>query len=173
MGIGLRLLMTSATVIASISTARLSAETAPAVDPLLPGEGMWLPDALPAGRLKHYFDFEPSAAWAEHLRLASAHVGGASGSFVSPDGLVLTNQHVARHRLQNISRPGKDYVGQGFLAKTRAEEARLPGVEIQVLVSIEDVTERVHAAINPKLSAAGPLKSRLPVRAVIARESES
>src|SRR3954466_7610991 len=67
---------------------------------ILPCEGMWLPNALPAEKLKKQFDFEPKQAWADHLRLSSVHIG-ASGAFVSPDGLVLTNHHVAADGLQN------------------------------------------------------------------------
>src|SRR5690348_9740834 len=68
--------------------------------PMRPSEGMWLPNALPADQLKREFGFEPSAEWAEHLRLSSVKIG-ASGAFVSPDGLVLTNHHVAVGRLQD------------------------------------------------------------------------
>src|SRR5438270_7496851 len=71
-------------------------------------EGMWLFNALPVEQL-HALGFDPSQSWADHLRLASVHVGGASGAFVSADGLVLTNHHVASSGLQNISHAGKDY----------------------------------------------------------------
>src|SRR2546423_9339124 len=107
-----------------------------------PTEGMWLPNALPVKRLEQQFKFEPTPQWIEHVRLASAHLG-ASGSFISPDGLVLTNHHVAADGLQHISTAGKDYIRDGFLAKTRDQEVQLPGEELDVLLSIEDVTSRV------------------------------
>src|SRR5207247_4922713 len=90
--------------------------------------------------------------WADYLRLASVHIG-ASGAFVSPDGLVLTNHHVAAGGLQNISRPGKDYIADGFLARTRDQEVQLPGEELDVRVSIEDVAKRVNRAVDSKLPA--------------------
>src|SRR4051812_41718480 len=100
---------------------------------ILPCEGMWLPNALPTEKLKKQFNFEPTREWADHLRLASVHIG-ASGAFVSPDGLVLTNHHVAAGGLQNISRPGKDYIADGFLARSHEQEVQLPGEEMEVLV---------------------------------------
>ena len=134
--------------------------------------GMWLPEALPAERLKQVFGFSPSPEWAEHLRLSSVRIG-ASGSFVSPDGLVLTNHHVAVGALHNISREGRDYVANGFLAKSREEEQKLPGMELSVLVSIEDVTPRVEAAVKPELSPEDAVKARNAVMADIEREAKA
>lgn len=131
---------------------------------------MWLFNDLPTDRLHSEFDFEPTAEWAEHLRLASVHIG-ASGAFVSTDGLVLTNHHVAAGGLQNISRPGKDYVSNGFLARTRNEEIPLPGTELSVLESIEDVTDRVNAAVDPNLTPDEAVKARHAVFAEIERQS--
>ena len=135
-----------------------------------PAAGMWLPNQLPVDRMQKLFGFTPTAQWAEHLRLSSVHIG-ASGSFVSADGLVLTNHHVAVEGLHNISRPGKDYVANGFLAKTPAEEIPLPGMELSVLVAIEDVTARVNAAVDPKLPAADAVKARHAVMADLERHS--
>ncbi len=67
---------------------------------------------------------------------------GGSGSFVSADGLVMTNHHVGADMLQKISTKDKDYYKDGFLAKTHAEEVKAPDLELNVLVGIEDVTER-------------------------------
>lgn len=135
-----------------------------------PTAGMWLPNALPVDRLQRLFDFAPTPEWAEHLQLSSVRIG-ASGAFVSTDGLVLTNHHVAAGGLHNISAPGKDYIANGFLAKTRADEARLPGMELSILESIEDVTGRINAAVDPKLSAADAVKARHAIEADIERES--
>src|SRR5205807_5070308 len=134
-------MLTASTICGCASSTRPS--SAAAADPST--EGMWLPNALPLDRLKGQFDFTPSPAWVEHLRLSSVRIG-ASGAFVSPDGLVLTNHHVAAGGLQNISRPGTDYIATGFLAKTRDEEIPIPGMELSVLVSIEDVTTAINAA---------------------------
>src|SRR4051812_6532238 len=80
---------------------------------LRPTEGMWLPNALPIDQLRK-LGFTPTQAWVDHLQRASVHMG-ASGAFVSSDGLVLTNHHVAAEGLQNISNAGKDYITDGFL----------------------------------------------------------
>ena len=136
----------------------------------LSAEGMWLPNALPAARIEKLFGFSPTPEWAEHLRLSSVRIG-ASGSFVSADGLVLTNHHVAANGLHNISREGKDYLANGFLAKTREEEQQLPGAELSVLVSIEDVTAQINAAVDVKLTAEEAVKARHAVIAEIERKS--
>ncbi len=138
---------------------------------LAPTEGMWLFNALPAEQL-HALGFDPTQSWADHLRLASVHVGGASGAFVSSDGLVLTNHHVASYGLQNISRPGKDYLRDGFLARTHDQEIPLPGMELRVLESMEDVTDRVNAMVDPKLTGEQAVKARNAAFAAISRESQ-
>ena len=130
---------------------------------------MWLPNALPLDRLKS-FAFSPSQSWIENLQLASVHIG-ASGSFVSPDGLILTNHHVALRGLHNISTPTHNYVADGFFAKSRADEVKLPGQEVSVLLSIEDVTARVNAAVPATLSPEAAVKARHAVFAAIERES--
>src|SRR5262249_35036088 len=108
--------------------------------------------------------------WIEHLRLASVHLG-ASGAFVSPDGLILTNHHVAGEGLQNISRADKDYVADGFLARTRDEEIQLPGADLQVLESIQDVTDRVRSAVSAGSTGEQAIKARNAAIAEIEREA--
>src|SRR5262249_40252968 len=105
-----------------------------------------------------------------HVRMSSVHIG-ASGSFVSPDGLILTNHHVAADGLQNISREGKDYIANGFLARTYDQEIQLPGEEVNILISIEDVTERGNTAVDPKLPPDEAVKARHAVFADIERQS--
>lgn len=139
--------------------------------PLAATEGMWLPDAPPVERLKKQFGFVPTQQWLDHLRLASVNIG-ASGAFISADGLILTNHHVAVGGLQSISRPGKDYVADGFLARTHAEEIRLPGMDASVLESIEDVTARIEAAVDKKLAPDQAVKARQAVIAEIERDSQ-
>ncbi len=95
--------------------------------------------------------------------------GGASGSFVSPDGLVFTNHHVAFDQIQKLSTPEKDYVRDGFYARTRAEEAPCPDLELRVLVSTADVTARVLAAVDT--GASNEIRSAQR-RAVIAKIEE-
>lgn len=138
---------------------------------ILPTEGMWVYNHLPETRLRQQFSFEVSKPWADNLQLASVRMG-ASGAFVSNDGLILTNHHVAAGGLQNASGPGKDYVTNGFLAKTRDEEIKLPGLELSVLESIEDVTDRVNDAVDPKLTGEDAVKARNAVFAQIESESQ-
>ena len=73
--------------------------------PLLADEGMWTFDNPPRKQWKELYKFDPSDAWLEHIRLASVKIEGSSGSFVSSEGLVLTNQHVASGQLQKLSTP--------------------------------------------------------------------
>ena len=90
---------------------------------------------------------------------------------MSADGLVLTNHHVVASGLEDISGPGKDYVADGFLARMRDQEIRLPGRQLDVLISIEDVTDRVNAAVDPKLPPDQAVKVRHAIFADIERES--
>src|SRR4051812_25016907 len=95
-------------------------------------EGMWTLDNLPRQLLKERYGFEPSQAWLENVMKSSVNFNGASGSFVSSHGLVLTNHHVASDALEKLSKPEKDYYRHGFLARTQLEELPAPGTELKV-----------------------------------------
>src|SRR6476619_6464326 len=115
----------------------------------LADQGMWTFHNPPRQLCKERYQFEPSDAWLERVRLASVRLNdGGSGSFVSADGLLMTNQHVASGQLQKISTKDRDYTKEGFYARTRAEELPSPDLEINVLVSYEDVTKRVQSAVK-------------------------
>ena len=136
------------------------------------GEGMWTFDNPPRKQLKEVFGFEPTQAWLDHLRLASVRVGdGGSGSFVSPNGLLLTNDHVGRGQLQKLSTKDRDLVAEGFYARTMAEELRCPDLELNVLMSMENVTDRVQAATAGAASPREALDARRSVTAAIAKEA--
>jgi hypothetical protein len=135
-------------------------------------EGMWTFDNPPLQQLKERYGFTPTQAWLDHVRLSSVRFNdGGSGSFVSPHGLVLTNHHVALGQLQKVSSPQKDYVKDGFYARTAAEELKCPDLELNQLVSMEDVTRRVQAAVQPGMSDEAALKARKAEIAKIEKES--
>lgn len=116
--------------------------------PAFADEGMWTFDNLPLKQWKERYNFEPSQEWLDHIRLASVRLEGGSGSFVSPDGLIITNHHVASGQLGKLSSKEKDLVKDGFYAKTQAEELKTPDLEANVLISFENVTDRVQKAVK-------------------------
>lgn len=111
-------------------------------------EGMWVYNQLPTTILKERYGFEPPAGWADHLMRSSVRFNsGGSGSFVSSTGLVLTNHHVASDTLAKISSVEHNYYRDGFLAKINADEVPAPDLELNQLVEIIDVTDRVNQAV--------------------------
>jgi hypothetical protein len=133
---------------------------------------MWTFDNPPLKQLKERYGFQPTREWLDHLRLSSARFNdGGSGSFVGPHGLVLTNHHVALGQLQKVSSPAKDYVKDGFYARTEAEELKCPDLEVNVLIAMEDVTTRVRGAVKPGMTDEAALKARKAVIASIEKES--
>ena len=135
-------------------------------------EGMWLFNSPPSAALKSKYNFDVSPAWLEHLQKASVRFdNGGSGSFVSPHGLAMTNQHVGTDCVQNISTQAHDYVKTGFYARTQAEELKCPNLELDVLMNIEDVTARVNAAVPAGASPEAAEKARRAVTNTIEKES--
>lgn len=137
-------------------------------------EGMWTFDNPPRAKWKARYGFAPTDAWLDHLRLASVRLidgssGGGSAAFVSPDGLILTNQHITEGQLQKLSTASRDLVRDGFYAPTGVEELRCQDFEAHVLVSYEDVTSKVQSA---ERSAAGEVEITAARRAAIAAIEE-
>ncbi|HEX4264406.1 MAG TPA: S46 family peptidase [Verrucomicrobiae bacterium] len=133
-------------------------------------EGMWLFNQPPREILRERHQFEPSDAWIEHLQKSSVRIG-ASGSFVSEDGLLISNHHVGAGSLQKLSTKEKNYLRDGFYAHALAEEMKCLDLEINVLQSIEDVSVRVNAAIPKDADPQAAFAARRKVIAEIEKES--
>jgi len=135
-------------------------------------EGMWTFDNLPLKLLKEKYGFTPTQQWLDHVRLSSVRFNdGGSGSFVSANGLVLTNHHVASGQLQKVSSAKKDYLKDGFYAATRAAEMKCADLELNVLVSMENVTERIRGAAKPGMNDQQALDARDAESAKIEKEN--
>ena len=136
-------------------------------------EGMWLFTKPPAKYLKEKYGFEPTPQWLEHVQKSSVRFnGGGSASFVSADGLVMTNHHVGSDDLEKLSTPEKNLLKTGFYARTREEEAKCPDLEINVLWTIEDVTDRIKGAVTKGMSTADANTSRRKMTTTIEKECE-
>jgi hypothetical protein len=135
-------------------------------------EGMWTFDNPPSKILKEKYNFVITKEWLDHVRLSSVRFNdGGSGSFVSPLGLVLTNHHVALGQLQKVSTAQKNYVSDGFYARSQAEEMKCPDLELNVLMSMGDVTQRVQGAVKPGMTEKAAFDARKDEIARIERES--
>ena len=108
-------------------------------------EGMWLLNNVPKKYLQEKYGFTITDEWLEHLQKAVVRFPNGTGSFISSDGLVLTNHHIASDWLQKLSTQKNNYYENGFLAATQNQELKCLGLELIVLTGIEDVTNRVNA----------------------------
>src|SRR4051812_18223468 len=135
-------------------------------------EGMWLFSAPPREAIKKKYGFDVTDAWLEHLMKSSVRFNsGGSGSFVSADGLVITNHHVGADDLQKLSDEQHNYLKDGFYAATPTDEKKCVDLELNVLQSIEDVTARVNAGIPVGATGEAAAKARRSVLAEIEKES--
>jgi hypothetical protein len=135
-------------------------------------EGMWLFNAPPRQLLRERYQFDASDSWLEHLQKASVRFNsGGSGSFVSEDGLLISNHHVGADALQKLSTKGKDYLRDGFHARTLAQEVKCLDLELNVLQSIEDVTARINASVPKEADPTAAFEARRKIIAEIEKES--
>ncbi len=135
-------------------------------------EGMFLLNEPPRKLLKDKYGFDLTDAWLEHAQQASVRFNsGGSGSFVSADGLIVTNHHIGADALQKLSPKDHDYLKEGYHARTREQELKCPDLELNVLQSIEDVTDRINAAVKPEMTSAQAFAARKAAMAVIEKES--
>jgi hypothetical protein len=114
--------------------------------PTFADEGMWTFDNFPADTLKSTYGVTVTQPWLDRLRLSIVRLSGCTGSFVSADGLILTNHHCVAGCLNDLSTPQQNLRSQGFLARQRPEERRCPTQIADVLVAMDDVTSQVAAA---------------------------
>ncbi len=138
----------------------------------LADEGMWPFNNIPRAEIKKKYGFDVTDEWLRKVQLASVRFNnGGSGSFVSPKGLVLTNYHIVEDIVNDVSTPQKDLAKEGFVARTPADEIKAPSLELNVLMSIEDVTARVTGAVKSGVSDAQAFAARLAEIAAIEAES--
>jgi hypothetical protein len=135
-------------------------------------EGMWLFSDPPRAQVRAAYGFEMTDGWLKHLMKSSVRFNsGGSGSFVSSDGLVITNHHVGADDIQKLSTAKKNYLRHGFLAQAPAEELKCVDLELNILQSIEDITERVNAAVPAAVAPAEAMLARRKIFAEIEKES--
>lgn len=140
--------------------------------PSLADEGMWTFDNPPRKQLKEKYGFEITDEWLTHVRLSSVRFNdGGSGSFISPNGLVMTNHHVGLGQIQKLSSKDHDYVKDGFYAKTQSEELKCPDLELNVLVDMENVTDKVLGAVKEGMSEKEAMTARKTKIAELTKES--
>ncbi|MGA3087357.1 MAG: S46 family peptidase [Terriglobales bacterium] len=138
---------------------------------VLADEGMWLYNAFPKDRVQTQYGFLPTQEWLDHLRLSSVRFNnGGSGSFVSADGLALTNHHVGADCIEKLASAGADYMKTGFYARSQAEEAKCPDLELNVLLEIDDVTAKVKAASTAGMSTADAAQAQRSAMSAIEKD---
>lgn len=135
-------------------------------------EGMWTFDNPPKKLLKDKYGFTITQEWLDHVRLSSVRFNdGGSGSFVSPNGLVMTNHHVGLGQLQKMSSEKMDYVKVGFYASKPEEEVKCVDLELNVLMEMENVTEKILGAVKSGMSNTEAAEAKKSAIAQVTKES--
>jgi hypothetical protein len=140
------------------------------LSPVAADEGMWLFNQFPKDAVQEKYNFAVTPEFLDNLRLAAARIPGGSASFVSANGLMLTNQHLIAGCLAKLSATGHDYRKDGFYAATPAGELKCDGLDASVLTAMEDVTAKVKAAAKENAPAVQALALRNAATAKIEKE---
>jgi hypothetical protein len=136
-------------------------------------EGMWTFDNIPVQQIKAKYGVELDSAWLKRLQLATLRFPGGTGAFVSRDGLVVTNHHVGRSAIAQVSSTQADLVKDGFVAASRDQELKVAGLELMLLVSTEDVTLRVNSAVSKGMADKDALTARRNALAELRKTEEA
>ncbi len=110
---------------------------------------MWTFEYPPLEYFESEYNFKPTQKWLDHVRMSALRFANyCTASFVSADGLVMTNHHCGRRSIVQVTKEGENLMKNGFFAKTLEEERPVPGLYVEQLVLIKDVTEEVQEAID-------------------------
>lgn len=135
-------------------------------------EGMWLLNEPPRDRLKQKYNFDLTDAWLEHARLSSVRFNnGGSGSFVSANGLIITNHHIGSDALSKLSNEKRNLLRDGFYAAKSADELPCGDLELNVLQEIVDITAQINAAVKPEMNPADAAAARRSAMAATEKKS--
>ncbi|MBI5362744.1 MAG: S46 family peptidase [Planctomycetes bacterium] len=136
-------------------------------------EGMWPFNRAPKQQIQAKYGFDLTDTWLEHVQKSAVRISsGGSGSLVSPTGLVMTNHHVGSDMLEKLSTKEHDYIASGFHAATPAEEIQCPDIEMHVLWTIEDVTDKVLAGVKPGMSGAEANAAKRTARGQLEKDAK-
>lgn len=134
---------------------------------------MWTFDYPPVEHFKEAYGFEPEPEWFEKARLGALRLPNCTASFVSPHGLVMTNHHCARDAVEQVSGPNETLSENGFFSRSLDEERRVPGLYVDQLIALEDVTEEVYEALEGEETDAEKAAARQEaIETIINRVSE-
>ncbi|MCA0386893.1 MAG: S46 family peptidase [Bacteroidetes bacterium] len=130
---------------------------------------MWTFEFPPYQYLKEKYGFEAAKEWFDDVRLSALRIPGCTASFVSEDGLVMTNNHCARGVQRQVQKEGEDLAKTGFYAATLEEERKIPNYVAEQLVFLQDVTEQITAEINKGKD----LKEKISIREKMMKETKA
>jgi hypothetical protein len=132
---------------------------------------MWTFDNPPLDYFREEYDFAPDEAWFEKARSAALRIDGCSASFISANGLLLTNHHCARESVTDVEEEGENFLDNGFYAATLEDERPIPDGYAEMLLSITDVTDEIRAAEAAGQTSAERAAARTNAITVISRQT--